>query len=66
MSREVTLRQLRYFVAAAETGQFSMAAAKMFVTQSAITNAILLLEERLDVKLFDRQPHGVALTAEGA
>lgn len=65
MSSEVTLRQLRYFCAAAETGQFSMAAAKMFVSQSAITNAILLLEARLDVKLFDRQPHGVALTAEG-
>ncbi len=65
MSNEVTLRQLRYFVAAAETGQFSMAAAKNFVSQSAITNAILLLEERLDVKLFDRQPHGVTLTAEG-
>lgn len=65
MASEITLRQLRYFTAAAETGQFSMAAAKMFVSQSAITNAILLLEERLGVKLFERHPHGVVLTAEG-
>lgn len=65
MSKDVTLRQLKYFVAAAETGQFSMAAAAAHVTQSAITNAVLLLEDTLGVKLFERLPHGVALTAEG-
>ncbi|WP_291993626.1 LysR substrate-binding domain-containing protein [Candidatus Accumulibacter sp. ACC003] len=65
MAKDVSLRQLRYFAAAAETGQFSMAAAKLFVSQSAITNAILLLEDRLGVKLFERHPYGVSLTAEG-
>lgn len=65
MSKDVSFRQLRYFAAAAETGQFSLAAAKMFVTQSAITNAIGQLEDSLGVRLFERQPHGVALTAEG-
>jgi DNA-binding transcriptional LysR family regulator len=65
MSREVTLRQLRYFVAAAENGQFSMAAAEVHVSQSAITNAVLLLENSLGVRLFERLPHGVTLTAEG-
>ena len=65
MAKDVSLRQLRYFAAAAETGQFSMAAAKLFVSQSAITNAIMLLEERLGVKLFERHPYGVSLTAEG-
>ncbi|KAA3649298.1 MAG: LysR family transcriptional regulator [Proteobacteria bacterium] len=65
MSVEITLRQLRYFAAAAETGQFSMAAAQLFVSQSAITNAIGLLEDRLGARLFERRPHGVALTAEG-
>lgn len=43
----ITLRQLRYFVAAAETGQFSMAATRSHVSQSAITNAVLLLEQTL-------------------
>lgn len=65
MSSEVTLRQLRYFAAAAATGQFSMAAAQEHVSQSAITNGVLQLEETLGVRLFDRLPHGVALTAEG-
>ncbi|MGN5476394.1 LysR family transcriptional regulator [Cupriavidus basilensis] len=59
------MRQFRYFVAAAETGQFSMAATAEHVSQSAITNAVLTLEQRLAVRLFDRLPHGVALTAEG-
>lgn len=63
--RNVTLRQLRYFVAAAETGQFSMAATRAHVSQSAITNAVLLLEQSLAVRLFERKPHGVELTAEG-
>jgi DNA-binding transcriptional LysR family regulator len=61
----VSLRQLRYFVAAAETGRFSMAATRAHVSQSAITNAVLLLEQELGVRLFERKPHGVALTADG-
>ena len=61
----ITLRQLRYFVAAAETGQFSMAATRTHVSQSAITNAVLLLEQTLGTRLFERLPHGVTLTAEG-
>lgn len=65
VDNNVTLRQLRYFIAAAETGQFSMAATRAHVSQSAITNAVLLLEESLGVRLFDRKPHGVGLTAEG-
>jgi DNA-binding transcriptional LysR family regulator len=59
------LRQLRYFVAAARTGQFSMAASNEHVSQSAITNAVLALEKELGVRLFDRLPQGVVLTAEG-
>jgi DNA-binding transcriptional LysR family regulator len=61
----VSLRQLRYFVAAAETGRFSMAATRAHVSQSAITNAVLQLEQELGVRLFERKPHGVALTADG-
>lgn len=65
MAENVTLRQLRYFVAAARTGQFSMAASNEHVSQSAITNAVLALEQELGVRLFDRLPQGVALTADG-
>src|SRR5690606_13811012 len=65
MKNEVTLRQFRYFIAAATTGQFSTAAISEHVSQSAITNAVQSLERRLKLKLFDRLPHGVALTPEG-
>ncbi|GGM00348.1 LysR family transcriptional regulator [Pseudomonas asuensis] len=59
------MRQLRYFVAAATAGRFSQAALDVHVSQSAITSAVAQLEENLGVNLFERQPYGVALTAEG-
>jgi DNA-binding transcriptional LysR family regulator len=65
MSKDVTLRQLRYFVAAAQTGQFSMAATNEHVSQSAITNAVLALEGTLGTRLFERLPQGVELTPDG-
>lgn len=61
----VTLRQLRYFVAAARNQQFSMAASSENVSQSAITNAVLALEKELGVRLFERLAQGVSLTADG-
>jgi len=65
MSRNITLRQLRYFVAAADSGRFSAAATNEHVSQSAITNGVLALETELGVNLFKRLPHGVSLTADG-
>jgi len=60
-----SLRQIKYFIATAESGQISQAAAELHVSQSAITTAIKSLEELLDTKLFERQSHGVTLTYEG-
>lgn len=65
MAANFTLRQLRYFVAAATSGQFSAAAAVEHVSQSAITNGVLALEAELGVTLFKRLPQGVALTPDG-
>jgi DNA-binding transcriptional LysR family regulator len=65
MKGEVTLRQFRYFIAAATSGQFSSAAVAEHVSQSAITSAVQSLERQLKVRLFDRLPHGVVLTPEG-
>lgn len=65
MAFDLTLRQLRYFAAAARAGQFSMAAANEHVSQSAITNAVLALEHGLGTRLFERLPQGVALTPDG-
>ncbi len=60
-----TMKQIRYFIATADSGQVSQAANTMHVSQSAITTAIKQLEEILDVNLFVRQPHGMTMTYEG-
>ncbi|KDR37826.1 LysR substrate-binding domain-containing protein [Caballeronia glathei] len=64
-TRDISTRHLRYFLAAAQSGQFSLAAHAVHVSQTAITTTIGRLESMLGVKLFERRPHGVALTAEG-
>ncbi|MEC9264562.1 LysR family transcriptional regulator [Pacificispira sp.] len=62
---ELTLRQIRYFVATAESGQVSRAAELCNITQSSITLAITALENTLGYKLFVRQSRGMQLTAQG-
>lgn len=59
------IRQLQYFVKIAETGRFSEASRQMFVTQSAVSQQIKLLEEELGTQLFVRQAHCVMLTESG-
>jgi len=61
-----TLRQIRYFIAAADAGQVSKAAIEINVSQSAITSAIKALEELIGTSLFDRHSAGVSLTYEGS
>ncbi|MEZ5912489.1 MAG: LysR family transcriptional regulator [Paracoccaceae bacterium] len=62
----LTFKQVRYFIAAAETGQISHAAMEMNISQSAVTAAIQQLEAQLGVTLLDRTPAGVRPTIEGA
>jgi DNA-binding transcriptional LysR family regulator len=61
-----TLRQLEYFVAAAEAGSITEAALNIPVAQSSVSTAIAQLEAALGVQLFIRHhAQGVAPTAEG-
>ncbi len=62
----LSLKQVRYFIAAAETGQISHAAMEMNISQSAVTAAIQGLETQLGARLLDRSPSGVSVTVEGA
>lgn len=62
---DITIRQVRYFVATADTGQVSRAAELCHVTQSSITLAIGSLEKSLGYKLFVRQSRGMQLTVQG-
>lgn len=61
----MNLRHLRTFVAIADNGGFSRAAARLNLTQSAASRQILALETELDVRLFDRIGRRVHLTLEG-
>lgn len=65
MTSNITLRQLRYFVAVAHTGQFSLAALQENVSQSTISSAVMAIEDELGVRLFERLPQGVSVTPEG-
>lgn len=65
MSSGITLRQLEYLVALAETGQVTRAALRCHVSQSSMTIALKNLEQSLDVQLFQRHAKGVRLTEAG-
>lgn len=59
------LRQLRYFVAVAETGSFTRAAAREGVTQPTLSEQVINLEKALGKRLFDRLGRAVVLTDPG-
>lgn len=61
----VTLRQLRAFLAVSRTGSFTLAAESLFVTQSALSGLVKELESALGVRLFDRSTRRVQLTPIG-
>lgn len=61
----VTLRQLRFLVAVADTLNFSRAAELCFVTQPTLSAGIKELEERLGVVLVERTRQSVMLTPVG-
>jgi DNA-binding transcriptional LysR family regulator len=63
---EYTLRQLEYFVAVAECGSITGAAARVHLSQSAMSTALGDLERALDVQLLLRHhARGITLTAAG-
>lgn len=59
------LKHLSSFVFVAETGSFSIAAARCYVTQSAISQHIKALEEELDCQLLIRTSRTITLTEFG-
>lgn len=61
----MNLNQLEYFVTAAELLNFTKAAQKCFISQTAMTQQIRALEKKVGVPLFIRDKHHVVLTTAG-
>ena len=59
------LSGLRLFEAAARCGSFKRAAQELNLTPGALSHGIDSLEQWLDIELFERNGHGVALSAAG-
>lgn len=57
--------QLEYFVNVVEQNNFTKAAEKLFISQSALSKSIQALEKELAVTLFHRDPRELRLTEEG-
>lgn len=61
----MNINQLKYFVAVAEQQSFTKAAAQYFISQTAITQQIQVLEETLGIRLIDRSTRPISLTPGG-
>lgn len=61
----ISLRQLEYFIAVAESGSFRRAAAKLHVSQPTLTAQVASMERALGGKLFERSRTGTAPSALG-
>lgn len=64
--RSPSLVELHAFLAVARTGSFRKAADELFVTQAAVSRAVLRLEEQLGVDVLERSGAGVRLTPAGS
>jgi LysR family transcriptional regulator, nitrogen assimilation regulatory protein len=62
---EMDVKQIRYFIAVAEKGSISAAAASLRIAQPALSSQIANLETDLRVQLFLRHGRGVTLTSSG-
>ncbi|RKE39807.1 DNA-binding transcriptional LysR family regulator [Paraburkholderia sp. BL23I1N1] len=62
----VSLQQLKVFVAVARERSFTRAAREFDLTQSAVSRCVRELEDAVELKLFDRTTRQVALTHAGA
>lgn len=61
----MTIQNLRYIIEIARCNSISKAAKSLFMTQSAISNAVKETEAELGIQIFNRTSHGVTLTFDG-
>lgn len=63
--RRDSLDDFQTFIAVAEAGSFTKAAAELGVSQSAVSYSVRMLEQRLDVRLISRTTRSLSLTDAG-
>lgn len=61
----MNLKQLEYFIAAADTHNITTAAKKLHMAQPPLSRQLTLLEDELEVTLFKRSNKGIELTPAG-
>lgn len=61
----MTLQQIRYVVAVADTNSMNEAAKRLYISQPTLSSAIKDLEAEINLTIFTRTNKGVVLTAEG-
>ena len=61
----MTLTQLRYIIAIADTGSMNEAAKSLFISQPSLSLAVKELEKEIGTRLFKRSNRGVSVTQEG-
>jgi DNA-binding transcriptional LysR family regulator len=62
---DLNLREIRAFIAVAQTGSFTRAASRLHLSQPALTVQIHRIEDLVGARLFDRNSRNVALTTIG-
>lgn len=61
----MTLQQLKYAIAVAESGSMNEAAKRLFISQPSLSGMIKELEEEVDMQIFLRSNRGILITPEG-
>ena len=61
----MTLTQLKYVIAIADTHSMNEAARTLFIAQPSLSQAVKELEEEIGISLFNRSNRGVKITPEG-
>jgi DNA-binding transcriptional LysR family regulator len=63
--KDITIQQMEILIALVETGSFTRAAGKFFLSQPSLTKQIQNLEEAVGSRLVNRGSAGISLTPEG-